>query len=319
MEFVARAKNPVPSGAVTGVFKAADGASLRFARWEATRGPKRGTVCLFNGRSEFIEKYFEVVANLRRRGFAVATMDWRGQGGSQRELRNPHKGHIRDFSQYDDDLVRFMKDIVLPDCPPPYVALAHSLGGNILLRNACNRGSWFERMVLTAPMLGLANERMPVPMGVAQTLAAISATIGLGGLYVPGGSGAANESMPFENNPLTHDRERFMRNRALIEAAPQYATGAPTLSWLRAAFRSMARLTAPDYAKKVRVPILMLAAGEDVVVSTRQIEEFGLRLKVGTQLVLPRSRHEILQESDDIRQRFWAAFDAYLGANAKAA
>ena len=113
---------------------------LRFARWDATRGPRRGTVCLFGGRGEFIEKYFEVVADLRRRGFAVATMDWRGQGGSGRALSNPRKGHVRDFAQYDNDLFRFMKEIVLPDCPPPFTALAHSMGANILIRNAGKPG-----------------------------------------------------------------------------------------------------------------------------------------------------------------------------------
>ena len=82
-------------------FRATTGSKLRFARWEATRGPRRGTVCLFGGRGEFIEKYFEVVADLRRRGFAVATMDWRGQGGSARPLSNPRKGHVRNFDQYD--------------------------------------------------------------------------------------------------------------------------------------------------------------------------------------------------------------------------
>jgi hypothetical protein len=70
---------------------------LRFARWEATRPPRRGTVCVFHGRGEFIEKYFEVVADLRRRGFAVATMDWRGQGGSAHMLRNPNKGYVRSW------------------------------------------------------------------------------------------------------------------------------------------------------------------------------------------------------------------------------
>ena len=136
MELVALAKNPVPSGAMVGAFKSYDKVSLRFARWEATRGPTRGTVCVFQGRGEFIEKYFEVVADLRRRGFAVATMDWRGQGGSQRLLSNPRKGHVRSFADFDQDLAAFMKEIVLADCPPPYVALAHSMGGHILLRNA---------------------------------------------------------------------------------------------------------------------------------------------------------------------------------------
>ncbi len=50
MKLVALAKNPVPGGAVPGEFKTPDGARLRFVRWEATRGPRRGTVCLFGGR-----------------------------------------------------------------------------------------------------------------------------------------------------------------------------------------------------------------------------------------------------------------------------
>src|SRR5262245_40779256 len=120
MDLVALAKNPVPSGAACGTFKGQDKIALRFARWEATRGPRRGTVCLFHGRGEFIEKYFEVVADLRRRGFAVATMDWRGQGGSARLLANPRKGYVRSFADYDQDLAAFMKEAVLSDCQPPF-------------------------------------------------------------------------------------------------------------------------------------------------------------------------------------------------------
>ena len=155
MELVSLAKNPVPSGGTVGSFRGYDGAELRYARWDATRMPRRGTVCLLSGRAEFIEKYFEVIADLRRRGFAVATMDWRGQGGSQRMLSNPHKGHVAGFWEYDRDLIRFMKDIVLPDCPPPFIGLGHSMGGNILLRNATMPGLWFERLVLSAPMIAI--------------------------------------------------------------------------------------------------------------------------------------------------------------------
>src|SRR4026207_1372149 len=109
MDLVALAKNPVPSGATTGTFKGVGGVDVRVARWAPTRGPRRGTVCLFQGRGEYIEKYFEVIADLRRRGFSVATMDWRGQGGSSRPLANPLKGHVSSFSEYDRDLLLFMK------------------------------------------------------------------------------------------------------------------------------------------------------------------------------------------------------------------
>jgi lysophospholipase len=319
MDLVALAKNPAPSGATTGVFKSSGGARLRYARWEPTRPPKRGTVCVFQGRGEFIEKYFEVVADLRRRGFAVATMDWRGQGGSSRALFNPCKGYVRSFSEYDQDLAHFMKEIVLPDCQPPFFALAHSMGGHILLRNATLSGSWFSRMVLSAPMIAIAESRLGFPQAVSRVYAEVLGGLGLGSMYVRGGDDLPIELGPFEDNPLTSDRERYLRNRMVIESAPPLGLGSPTIAWLRAALSSISRLTAPDYPLRVQVPLLLFAAGMDTIVSTQAIEEFALRLKVGTHVLIPQARHEILQESDELRQRFWAVFDAYLGVDATAA
>ncbi|MGQ0671469.1 MAG: alpha/beta fold hydrolase [Hyphomicrobium sp.] len=313
MELVSLAKNPVPSGAVVATLTATDGTKLRTARWEATRGPRRGTVCLFGGRGEFIEKYFEVIADLRRRGFAVATMDWRGQGGSERKLANPRKGHVRDFSEYDQDLLRFMKDIVLPDCPPPFTALGHSLGGNILLRNGVLPGSWFERMICTAPMIAISEDRVGYPQSIVRFYAEAGSLAGLATSYVQGGTDAPEEEKGFDNNVLTSDRERWMRTKAVIDVAPHLALGSPTVGWLRAAYRSCRRLQHPQYAVSMQVPTLLFAAGNDRIVETSAIEDFGVRLKVGTHILLPASKHEILQEADGIRQRFWATFDAYLG------
>ncbi len=313
------AKNPVPSGPTVGAFKGHDGTMLRFARWSATQGPRRGTICLFHGRGEFIEKYFETIADLRRRGFAVATMDWRGQGASARPLDNPHKGHVLSFAEYDRDITRFMKDVVLPDCPPPYIALAHSMGGHILLRHASQPGSWFERMVLSAPMIAIADEKVGYPRWAIETYAEIVAASGFASAYVQGGSDSTEESARFEDNTLTSDKERWSRNKAILEVAPDLGLGSPTIGWLRAAFRSCRMLGAPDYPRSVRVPLLLFAAGDDKIVSTRAIEEFGVRLKVGSHILIPGARHEILQERDVFRQRFWAAFDAYLGVSELAA
>ena len=69
----------------------------------------------------------------------------------------------------------------------------------------------------------------------------------------------------------------------------------------------------------MRIPLLLVAAGDDRIVSSPSIEQFTSRLKIGARVVLAGSRHEILQERDEIRQRFWAAFDAYLGVGATTA
>ncbi len=318
-KLVALAKNPVPGGAVPGELVARDGARLRFVRWEATRGPRRGTVCLFGGRGEFVEKYFEVVADLRRRGFAVATLDWRGQGGSSRPLANPRKGHVLSFSEYDADLLQFMKEVVLPDCPPPFVALAHSMGANILLRNAVRPGSWFERMILSAPMIAFAEEKVGYPQAVARAYAEAGCLLGFSRSYVKGGSDTIVEQGAFEGNALTSDRERWSRNKSVLDADPSLGLGSPTIGWLRAAYRSMGLVAADGFAAEVRVPMMVFVAGKDQIVSSRAAEDFAVGLKVGTHVLLPSAQHEILQEADAIRLRFWAAFDAYMGLDEAAA
>ena len=292
---------------------------LRFARWDATRGPRRGTACVFPGRGEAIEKYFETIADLRRRGFAVAILDWRGQGGSERLLDDASKGHVASFADYEADVFRFMKEIVLPDCPPPFIAIGHSMGGNVLLRLSVVQGLWFDRMVLSAPLLDIAADRLPVPGRVARLFAAVAGLGPTGRLYVPGGNGRPVELCPFEANPFTSDRERFERNRQLVEQRPDLAVGAPTIGWLRAAYRSCDMLMAPELAQRVRIPMLLVAAGTDRIVSSSAIETFASRLKIGARVALAGSQHELLQERDEIRQRFWAAFDAYLGTRSLAA
>src|ERR1700758_3643578 len=85
------------------------GATLRAARFApAPDVPAQGVCVLLNGQTEFIEKYFEVIDELRGRGFSVATMDWRGQGDSSRLTQDSRKSFVGDFSEYDDDLATLM-------------------------------------------------------------------------------------------------------------------------------------------------------------------------------------------------------------------
>ena len=308
MKLISIPANPVPDHVVTGGIKTPDGVNLRFARWDPPPG-RKGTVVVLQGRAEFIEKYYETVRDLRARGFAVATFDWRGQGLSDRALADRHKGYVRNFSEYATDLDAVMEQVVLPDCPPPIFALGHSMGGAIAIR-ACHDGSrWFERVVLSAPMLALRSGALTRAAG---PLARAMRLIGRGSAYVPTGNAKASGSEDFIGNVLTSDPVRFARNAAVLEEMPELGLGAPTIAWTDAAMRLMKRFADPGYAASIRQPILMVAAGRDEVVSTPAIETFGMNLLAGRHLILAGSRHEILQEQDHYRGQFWAAFDAFV-------
>jgi lysophospholipase len=308
MTLVSIPANPVPEDVVAGTLKTADGVELRYARWAPPPG-RKGTVCLFQGRAEFIEKYFETVRDLRARGFAVATFDWRGQGLSQRALSNSRKGYIRSFDEYHVDLETFINEVVLPDCPPPHFALAHSMGASILLRAAVRGNRTFDRMVLLAPMIALIGLRRAQ---VTRIVVKAMRLIGLGGSYVPGGDATVMTQRPFSGNLLSSDPVRYARNVAVLEAEPALAVAWPTVAWADSAFKAMSEFSVPTYPAKIRQPILIVAAGQDQIVSTPAIDEFAIRLRAGSHLIVPGARHELLMEQDRYRGQVLAAFDAFV-------
>ncbi len=300
--------NPVPDGAIVISLTTQDGVSLRAARW-AGQPKQRGTVVILTGRAEFIERYFETIAELLARGFAVVALDWRGQGLSERQLRNTRKGHIDDFEIYERDLVTVREQILAPFCPRPWFALGHSMGAAVLLAQAHAGRSPFARLVLTSPMIDLY--QLHFKTGARLFVEGLD-IIGLGGAYVPGGNGRSIFLRPFARNVLTSDAQRHERTVSVLNAAPQLILGSPTVSWSNAALRLMRQFENPDYARRTFTPALVIAAGADRIVATPAIEAFASRLKAGHFITLPQARHDILMERDVFRSQFWAAFDAFI-------
>jgi lysophospholipase len=310
MELYAIDTNPVPDGATVGTVVAADGIRLRFARWRSGTRKSQGTVCLFPGRSEPIEKYFETIGDLRARGFAVAMLDWRGQGGSERRLRDPTKAHVDSFAEYERDVEAFMQQVVLPDCAPPYFALAHSTGALIILRAAQSNRARFERMVLLSPLIDFGPTRPPPPF--AQWLAASMTAIGLGEVDAPGQAKETMLNTPFEGNKLTRDPARWKRNVEIAEQIPQVFVRGPTFAWVYAAFRAMAEVREPAFAASIRTPTLVVIGALDRVVSVTAAERLVAGIRAGGQVVLAGAEHELLMERDIIREQALAAFDAFV-------
>ena len=308
MELVFTPDNPAPPGVVATTIRAADGMTIRVARWHPA-GECVGSVAICAGRAEFIEKYFEVAGELLRRGLTVAVFDWRGQGLSGRELDNSRKGHIDDFVLYERDLEALASQVLEPFCPKPWFALGHSMGGAVLLSQARAGRSPFERILLTAPMIDIHGLRHP---RATRLFAEALDIIGLGAMFIPGGGATSLMTRAFEGNVLTSDPARYARTANVIAAQPAVGLGTPTIGWLNAAFRCMKQFEDPEFALRTTTPILVVAASDERLVSLPAIERFATRLKAGRLIVIPHARHEIMMERDVMRQQFWAAFDAFI-------
>ena len=300
--------NQLPVGGVCYDVTTQDGVRLRSVAVRQARA--KATVIILGGRAEYVERYFETVNDLSARGMAVVCFDWRGQGGSQRLLANPLRGYVKSFADYDKDLEAIIGLAQRLDYPKPYYALAHSTGGQVLLR-ALRDKNWFARAVISAPLMDFRYGRWPLP--VVRVLNFLMVVFGFGWVFLPGYGRGPLRRDEFENNPLTSDRGRWNRDMETLEMAPQLGIGGPTYGWLRAAMKSFDDLRRWPRGKGPVCPTMIVAAGQDRVVDTAATREFVGRVPGFTFLTIDDSRHEILMENNMIRAKFFAAFDTFLG------
>jgi len=285
------------------------GARLRVAKFPA--GNEEARVCvLLNGQTEFIEKYFEVIDELRERGYCVVTMDWRGQGGSSRVLAEPRKVHVGSFTEYDDDLSSLLDQVVAPLAKRPPIGLAHSMGGHNLLRTMHARPNAFARAVFSAPMIAISTRG--TPGWLARTVAATMSLTGRQGDWVWGMGERDPLSMDFAEQLVTSDRARFLRAQALLARTPEIRLSGPTWGWLEAAYRSLHEIHRPGYAEEISTPSLLVLSGRDRICLTPDARAFAARMPHGSSIVIEDAEHEILMENDSIRARFWKAFDEFV-------
>jgi lysophospholipase len=310
---------------VTSTFRARtliapDKRQLRAATWELPEGrAPRGICLLLHGLTEFLEKYGETADELRERGFVVVSLDWRSQGASERSRSSNRAGHVRSFEEYDADfaaaLVQGVEAIQKERAASgqlalPVIALAHSMGAHILLRFLHDHPRRFVGAVLTAPMLGVETGKYSPQF--TKTVTLVLNLRRPSSRLVPTVEDRDPLHLPFEGNLVTSDRGRFERNRELLKAQPFLRIYGPTFGWLGAAFDSLRRMARSGFAEEIGTPLLVVGAGRDRIVPTAATRAFVKRLPNAKYVEFEDAEHEILMESDQIRARFWAEFDAFV-------
>jgi len=297
-------------------FLTAGAVKLRAARFEGD-GP--GLCLILNGQTEFIEKYFEVIDEFRARGFSVVTFDWRGQGGSDRLLPDRRKAHIANFSDYDQDLDTVIREVVRPmmaSRTAKPIAVAHSMGGNVLLRRLHDVQGEFAAAILSAPMVGITPRG--VPWWLVERIADRINRNGPSPDFVWGMGARDQAKLPFTLQIVTSDPKRYARNQALLAADPELKLNGPTWGWLGAALHTIDRLHQPGYAEAIETRALLIGAGRDRVCDTDAIRAFAARMPHAEYVEIEGAQHEILMERDPLRAKWWIAADTFLKENAPA-
>ncbi len=286
-----------PEGGDAWWMHADDGVRLRAAYWP---GGDKGTVFMFPGRTEYVEKYGRAAADLAKRGFGMVTIDWRGQGLSDRLLDNPTLGHVVRFSDYQLDARALMAEARLKGLPEPYYMIAHSMGGCIGLR-ALHNDFPVKSAVFSGPMWGIM--MAPHLRPVSWIFGTLMVAIGQGGRKVPGTSSESYVlENPFEDNMLTSDEDMFNYMVRQTRAISGVALAAPTLQWLIEALRETRALRAMAPTSHEIVTFL---GGNERIVDPRFVHQIMDKWPNGTLVLCDGAEHEIVMEQPATRDEFF--------------
>jgi len=298
-----------PPGGQGDWFRGAGGLRLRAALWTPSQlvaAKPRGTVVLSPGRTEPIEKYFEVIGNFLARGFCVLAHDWRGQGLSARLLPDRLKGHARAVEEFLDDYARLL-DAYETRAPKPWIMVGHSMGAALNLLSLENGENRFSGAVLSAPMLRIKTGKRSmwsVKLAVRWNL-----RHGKAGDYVLDDADDPFDHT-FENDALTTDETRYELWRQQLYACPHLAVGGVTWGWLAFGLDAGERALKPKALKAVKIPCTFVQAAEDDRVWKQTNRWAAKRLGRGRYVEVPGSKHEVIMETDELRAHFLSEFDA---------
>ena len=293
----------------------ADGPEDGYARWVTSEDDvrlrvgfwpnreARGTILLFPGRTEYVEKYGRAASEFAARGYALATIDWRGQGLSERLIDDPMTGHVFDFKDYQFDVNALKTAVAEAGLPEAHYLVAHSMGGAIGLRSLTD-GLGVRAAAFTAPMWGIRMGAAARP--VAWAISWAWPKMGKGENYAPGTSAISYAgTAPFEGNTLTKDPEMWAYMQAQTTALPGLALGGPSLQWLYQALTETRTLRAmkarPD------LPSVVHIGTDEKIVDTEAVDDVMSGWKGGALTRIHGAEHEIMMEVKPVRDAFFDA------------
>ncbi|MEM6941549.1 MAG: alpha/beta hydrolase [Pseudomonadota bacterium] len=283
-----------PEGGAAYWTNTSDGKRIRVGYWPVDGA--RGTVLLFPGRTEYIEKYGITANEFAARRLATITLDWRGQGLAERLLDDRQVGHVDAFPDYQKDVAALMRATRELGLPRPYFLLAHSMGGCIGLR-AVMEGLSVQAAAFTGPMWDIFVA--PPLRSVARVLAKMMPRLGRGHLLPPGRSlGCYVLEEPFRENMLTRDPDMYQMMQDQLIAHPELGLGGPSYIWLREAFMETQHLSSRSAPN---VPAICWLGTNERIVGVGQVQSRMESWKMGELIMIEGGEHEVLMEHPNVR------------------
>ena len=235
-------------------------------------------IVLTHGLGEHSGRYEDFGAWFAARGAAVHAYDLAGHGRS-----DGRRGHIQRFEDFLNDLATFLETARSDHGSLPCAIVGHSMGGLIVAAFARERDPDVDCVVTSGPLLTLPSGLSDAKVLLARMLSRVWPTFTSDAGIAPGAlSRDPDVGKKYLADPLVHSKVTASLGVALSEGIERTAGGGAGL----------------------RIPILMLHGGDDVLCAPSGSETFfaGVSTKQGdlqsALQIYPELRHEIFNEPE---------------------
>lgn len=285
-----------PEGGRAWWLTTSDDVRIRVGGWGA--GAPKGTILLFPGRTEYIEKYGRNAQDFLDHGYATLAVDWRGQGLADRLVDDRQAGHVCSFPDYQNDVKALISHAEELGFKAPYFLVGHSMGGCIGFR-ALVEGLPVQAAIFTGPMWGIN-----FPLGVsliARVITTVSLACGLSRSYVPTAKPESYVNVQeFAGNQLTTDPDMYAYMQRQVAEEPNFGLGGPTYKWLHRALEEFQFIMSSDAPA---IPTKTYLGAEEKIVSADNVRNRMSNWPMGELVEVPSAEHEVLMETPEIREK----------------
>ena len=296
-----------PIGIKSNYMTMKDGRKIRLFSWRLFNdNTSSGTVLIQQGHNEFVEKYYETIQEFIDRKYNVVSFDWRGQGMSERMINDPRKQYIEDFNIHINDLGFILDNVISKNFNKPLIGVGHSMGGFIMLSALKFYSDKFDKIILSAPMLGFKSEKL------LMILIEIFYLFLPKSFFLPGSKPNMGKETPFNKNDLTTDEKRYKRTQELVRLKKDIRLWGITIAWAKAVKDQFNCIRKENWLENVGNDILIINSINDKVVSSKHVIETAKKLKNSVLINFKNCEHEIFMEKDVHRKKLWKEIDGFL-------
>ena len=286
---------------VTGAKEDGQGKTTRagklHVKFYETERPK-GVVIVSHGFTEGAPKYDEMVYYFLKAGYHVCIPEHTGHGLSYRLTENPSLVHIDTWKRFVRDFLKVCHVVKEQYSELPLFLFAHSMGGAIGTIAAAWETEFFQKIILSSPMIRPLTGN--VPWSVTVAIAQVECLAGRNARYVIG-------QKPYDGSEILEtsaavSEARFTRYNEIRKQSREIQTSAASYGWLLASVKMSWYIKYCGW-KKLSAPVLLFQAERDDFVSVNALRKFAEKINhrgiTSCEYVyLPGTRHETYRSDD---------------------